>query len=185
MQITETNRYRKFARRALIWITEGYRPIAFIPLLLAITHWAAGEQIMITVAAVLPAAAVLLSLFPDRRVNSHDTDALQRSYKNAEHWLEEKLRDDTSSGARFAVLALKFDRLDLLEDRLGFAMDDSILEDFCARLEAILRTGDFIVRGKRSDFLVCVSGVRAPESENLLHLARRIQTCLDEPFCNA
>ncbi|SMX25391.1 Phytochrome-like protein cph2 [Boseongicola aestuarii] len=173
---------RQQARRLVGWITAGYRPIAFIPLLLAATHWAAGEQTMIAVAAVLPAAAVLLSLFPERRFTSQSVFAAPFPIEAAEAWLQGQFSVEGRELRQIAVMAIKFDSLDLLEERLGFPMDDTIVEEFSNRLGKILRQGDLIARGKKSDILVCLGGMQAPESENLLHLSRRIQTCLDEPI---
>lgn len=169
-------------QKAVAWITAGYRPIAFIPLLLAATHWAAGEQTMIAVAAVLPAAAVLLSLFPERHFQPHAGQTAPYPLEAAEAWLASRISDPDADLAQTAVMAIKVDGLDLLEERLGFSMDDTIMEEFSNRLTKTLRQGDLVTRGNKSDFLVCLSGVRAPESENLLHLSRRIQSCLDEPI---
>lgn len=174
--------FRNQARKLVAWITAGYRPIAFIPLLLAGTNWAAGEQTMIAVAAVLPAAAVLLSLFPERRFNAQSGLGAPFPLETAEAWLQGQFLAEGRELKQIAVMAIKFDCLDLLEERLGFPMDDTIIEEFSNRLGKILRQGDLIARGKKSDILVCLAGMRAPESENLLHLSRRIQTCLDEPI---
>lgn len=179
---SDLKRNKKIGRKIVAWITAGYRPIAFIPLLLAATHWVAGEQIMIAVAAVLPAAAVLLSLFPERPFTSHLRPTTPYPLEVAEAWLESRISDTDSELTQVAVMAIKVDGLDLLEERLGFSMDDTIMQEFSSRLGKILRQSDLVTRGKKSDFLVCLSGMRAPESENLLHLSRRIQSCLDEPI---
>jgi len=166
------------------WIKMGFRPIAFIPFLLAATYWLAGEQTMTVVAAVLPASAVILSLFSDRRNNTGSALSSLNSLETALAWLEERLNGTGSEPSQTAVMSIKFDNLDLLEERLGIPMDDAIMDEFLARLKTHVRDGDLVSRGKKSDFLVCLTGMRAPESESLLHLSRRIQSCLDQPFRN-
>lgn len=169
-------------RRFVNWVTLGYRPIAFIPFSLAATYWLAGERTMILVAAILPAAAVILSLFPDRRSVPADTQVFIRSLKSIEAWFQNHLQDNKNALSQTAVMSLKIDNLDQLEERLGISMDDAILDEFANRVIGTVRNDDVVVRGKKSDLLIFLTNVRAPESENLLHLSRRIQSCLDEPF---
>ena len=169
-------------RRFVKWVMFGYRPIAFIPFLLAATYWIAGGQTLILVATVLPAAAIILSLFADRRGVPGDTRQTGNSLKAIESWFDDHLQQDESVVSQAAVMSLKIDNLAHLEERLGIPMDDTLLDEFSSRITGTLRKNDVVVRGKKSDLLIFLKQVRAPESENLLHLARRIQTCLDDPF---
>ncbi len=172
------------ARKFLLWAMSGYRPIALIPFLLVATYWMAGEQTMTMVAAVLPASAIILSLVADRRQRGGSGGSAINSVEMAEIWLEKHLLQDEPLRYQTAVMSVAIDNLDELEDRLGIQMDEAIMADFATRLRQFVRRGDLVTRGMKSDFLICLPGMRAPESENLLHLSRRIQSCLDEPFHN-
>ena len=182
MQDKNATSIKRKSRRLVNWITLGYRPVAFIPFLLAATYWLAGEHTMILVAAILPAAAVILSLFPDRQMLPSDAPPVLRPLKTVEAWFQAHLEGDDVALGQTAVMSLKIDNLEALEDRLGIPMDDAILDEFANRVIDTVRVGDAVARGKKSDLLVFLTRVRAPESENLLHLSRRIQSCLDEPF---
>ncbi|NNL17833.1 MAG: EAL domain-containing protein, partial [Boseongicola sp.] len=164
------------------WITHGYRPIAFIPYFLAATYWLAGGQTMTLVATIFPAAAVLLSLFTDRNAPPEHAPTGLRSLQSIDAWFQDHLQSGGATLAQTAVASLKIDNLENLEERLGIPMDDAILDEFANRVINTVRNGDVVVRGKKSDLLIFLTRVRAPESENLLHLSRRIQSCLDEPF---
>ena len=61
-------------------------------------------------------------------------------------------------------------------------MHETILSELAERLRGLIRQDDMIGRGSQTDFLICLSDIRPPESENLLHLAHRLQATLDAPF---
>ena len=171
-------------RKALTWILTGFRPVILMPIALAATYWTAGGATMTILAAVLPAFIVLLSILVDRRAGRADHPSPITSSDTAETFLEEPLIGGDETIRQLAVLAISVDNLELLEERVGKPMDEAILLELHERLSKFVRREDFVSRGIKSDFLVCITGLKPPESENLLHLSRRIQGCLDDPFEN-
>jgi len=140
---------------------------------------------MIALAAIVPAAAIVFSHMLDRRFSERnivDGATGLGLVKNAEHWLEERLLKPTSPTLNIALMAISIDDLSSLEDRVGVPMHETILSELAERLGGLIRQDDMIGRGSDTDFLICLSDIRPPESENLLHLARRLQATLDAPF---
>ncbi|MEK6216730.1 MAG: diguanylate cyclase, partial [Boseongicola sp.] len=172
-------------RKALYWSVSGYRPIAVLPSIILASFWAGGEQAMIALAAIVPAAAIVFSHMLDRGISERnvvDGATGLGLVKNAEHWLEERLLKPASPTLNIALMAISIDDLSSLEDRVGVPMHETILSELAERLGGLIRQGDMIGRGSDTDFLICLSDIRPPESENLLHLARRLQAMLDPPF---
>ena len=180
-KIAESNGFN--ARNAVFWLVAGYRPIALIPFFLVATYWLAGEHTMTVVAAVLPASAVILSLLANRHLDETGSGLTTRSLETAETWLNNRM-ENAEERAKATVMSVTVDNLDRLEERVGVAMNDAIIAELGFRLREHLRGADLVTRGMKSDFLICLDDIRSPESESLLHLSRRLQTCLDEPFRN-
>lgn len=172
-------------RKALYWLVSGYRPIALLPSIILASFWIVGEQAMIAIAAVVPAASIIVSHMWERRISEQSavdgTTGLGFA-KNAEHWLEERLLKAKSPTLNIALMAISIDDLSSLEDRVGVPMHETILSELAERLRGLIRQDDMIGRGSQTDFLICLSHIRPPESENLLHLAHRLHATLDAPF---
>ncbi|MGI9394575.1 MAG: putative bifunctional diguanylate cyclase/phosphodiesterase [Boseongicola sp.] len=172
-------------RKALYWLVSGYRPMALLPSVILGSFWIGGVQAMIVIAAVSPAASIVISLVFARR--GADNQAIDSAtglglVENAENWLETKLLTAKSPTHNIALMAISIDDLDSLEDRIGVPMHETILSELAERLGGLIRQGDMIGRGSHTDFLICLADIRPPESENMLHLARRLQAMLDAPF---
>ena len=172
-------------RKTLYWFLSGYRPFALLPSIILASFWIGGERAMIAVAAIVPAASILVLHMLDRRFA--DRDAVDGAtglgfVRSAENWLETRLLKPNSPTQNIALMAISVDDLDLLEDRVGVSMHETILGELAGRFGGLIRQIDMIGRGSRADFLVCLADIRPPESENLLQLARRLQATLDEPF---
>ena len=172
-------------RKALYWLVSGYRPMALLPSIILGSYWIGGVRAMIVIAAIVPATSIVISLMLDRRNvarNAVDGATGLGFVENAENWLENKLLTTKSPKQNIALMAISIDDLDSLEDRIGVPMHETILSELAERLGELIRQGDMIGRGSHTDFLICLADIRPPESENLLHLARRLQATLDAPF---
>jgi len=172
-------------RKTLYWFLSGYRPIALLPAIILASFWIGGERAMIAVAAIVPAASILVLHILDRRFAGRETvdGATGLGFvRSAENWLELRLLKANSPAQNTALMAISVDDLDLLEDRVGVSMHETILGELAERFGGLIRQDDMIGRGSRADFLVCLADIRPPESENLLQLAQRLQATLDAPF---
>ena len=172
-------------RKALHWLVSGYRPFAFLPLIILSGYWIGGEETMIGIAAIVPASFIVIAQMLDRRfleIDGVDGATGLGLVRNAENWLETRLLNTPSTMPNVALMAISIDDLDRLEDRVGMPMHETILSELADRLRELIRKDDMIGRGSRTDFLICLSDIRPPETENLLHLAHRLQATLDAPF---
>ena len=79
-----------------------------------------------------------------------------------------------------ALILLDLDRFKLINESLGHAIGDRVLEAVARRLETCLRPGDTVARFGGDEFAVLLDGVRAPDEARAI--AERIDGALREPF---
>jgi diguanylate cyclase (GGDEF)-like protein len=92
--------------------------------------------------------------------------------------LDEALRPGRR-GTGVAVLCLRVNRLDVVNEGFGRAAGDRMLAEVAARLSTALRPGDMLARFGGNEFVVL--GVNVGE-EGSVDLAERLHGCLGEPF---
>lgn len=81
--------------------------------------------------------------------------------------------------ARFAVLFLDLDRFKIINDSLGHAFGDRVLQLVAARLQSCLRRVDVLCRLGGDEFVVYLHGANADACEMV---AQRIQEEMHRPF---
>jgi len=79
-----------------------------------------------------------------------------------------------------ALILVDLDRFKVINESLGHAAGDRLLEAVGRRLETCLRPGDTVARFGGDEFAVLVDGF--PESDGASRIADRIQTALRIPF---
>ncbi len=84
-----------------------------------------------------------------------------------------------SSGPGIAVLRLRMNRLDVVNEGFGRATGDRVLAEAAARLSEAIRPGDTLARSGGSEFLVLSSTVG---EQGAWELAERLRAALAEPF---
>ena len=171
--------------RVLAWLATDLRALAAIPLLLIAIYWAAGPDRMLLVAALLPAFVAIGHVAMERRARGNgqrDPATGIESRQAAERWLERQLIRADATDRSFAVMAIALDDADSIADRVGPGMRDAILAEMSARFAALIRGEDLLASGQPGVFLVCLADIRAPETDNLLQLANRLKTTLEQPF---
>lgn len=157
----------------------------FVPMISLAAFWLGGEIALIITAVVLPA---LMALTGQIRLQTNarywETDSLTGTAlrDGLITWADERHELAKKANREVAVLCIVIDDIDALEDRFGRAMRDSVLVETADRLRHFMRDEDLIAR-VGSGFAIGLCNVRAPETENLLQLSRRIQSVFDEPFC--
>jgi diguanylate cyclase (GGDEF)-like protein len=123
----------------------------------------------------------------DRLTSLPDREELSRLLGHALSWRRQP-------GDLVAVLYLDIDRFRDLNARLGRRAGDALLRQFAARVNACLRTGDFIAQAGTLDagtlarlgsdeFVVVLTNLDRPEGA--ARVARRILDALDEGFLAA
>jgi diguanylate cyclase (GGDEF)-like protein len=108
-----------------------------------------------------------LTRLPNRRQALRHLDRLlDRGKRNESH---------------FAVLSIDLDGFKPVNDRLGHAAGDRLLESIGARLSESVRVGDLVARMGGDEFLVILREEEKLAAEALLELARRVQTAIAQP----
>lgn len=80
----------------------------------------------------------------------------------------------------YAVLFLDFDRFKMINDSLGHAEGDKLLQFIARRLEAATRTGDLVARLGGDEFIVLLSELA--EETDAVEIAERMQTGFERSF---
>ncbi len=80
----------------------------------------------------------------------------------------------------YAVLFLDFDRFKMVNDSLGHAEGDQLLNQIARRLESSTRTGDLTARLGGDEFVILLSEMLA--QSDAVQVAERIQNDLKKPF---
>jgi diguanylate cyclase (GGDEF)-like protein len=181
MSLTDTT-FAKKAVHALstlqVWI--------YLPAICLIAFWLGGEIGLIITAVAVPS---FMALTGQIRVQ---TDAMYGEKDPLTHtalrdgliaWADDRHALSQRTNREIAVLCIAIDDIDALEDRFGRGMRDSVLVETADRLQHFMRDEDLVAR-VGSGFAIGICNVRAPETENLLQLSRRIQSIFDEPFCD-
>ncbi len=94
--------------------------------------------------------------------------------------LIDSLRRALDSQQTHAVLFLDFDGFKLINDSLGHTVGDELLIALARRLKNELRLSELVARLGGDEFTVLVPG--AASLEQVLGVARRLQTSLNQPF---
>ncbi|HML91624.1 EAL domain-containing protein [Methyloceanibacter sp.] len=97
-------------------------------------------------------------------------------HRHLEHALVRARRHDTT----MAVFGLDLDRFKHVNDTLGHATGDALLEEVAARLKENVRDSDVVGRMGGDEFAVVAENIAAPE--DAMRLARRICTALSAPY---
>jgi diguanylate cyclase (GGDEF)-like protein/PAS domain S-box-containing protein len=94
--------------------------------------------------------------------------------------IEQALTRSKLSGYSVAVLFVDLDRFKLINDSLGHAIGDVLLEQVAARFRAALRPGDVVGRFGGDEFVVVCESIT--EELVAVAVAERLREALEEPF---
>jgi diguanylate cyclase (GGDEF)-like protein/PAS domain S-box-containing protein len=89
-------------------------------------------------------------------------------------------RVERQSGYQLAVLFLDCDRFKNVNDSLGHAIGDQLLQEVAQRLEASLRPGDVVARLGGDEFAILLENLQSPQDAEWV--AIRINQALIRPF---
>jgi diguanylate cyclase (GGDEF)-like protein/PAS domain S-box-containing protein len=99
---------------------------------------------------------------------------------NRTQFLEALRRElEGTDGKEIAVLFLDLDRLKIVNDSLGHAAGDHVLQEVARRFRATTRSAEMVARFGGDEFMFLVRGVRCEEDAK--RAAQRILATLDDP----
>lgn len=169
--------------RALSRALPVARVMAVLPLSLLCGFWAFGETALVIGALVVPLALILLGGGRGGHgVPGAALTAATASRADLTAWLDTSLTGRPRRGGQVAVLTLLIDDLPGIESRLGRMAGRAVLNAMRRRLSTLLRQDDLVAHLDDDILAIGLSNVRAPETETLLVLARRLQSATDTPF---
>ncbi len=94
--------------------------------------------------------------------------------------IEHALLEAAHSASHLAVLSVDLDNLKFINDSLGHAAGDRLLQAVAQRLRTLLREEDVLARLGGDNFLLLITQLR--QVRDAASLAERIQIALDEPI---
>ncbi|MEO8289520.1 MAG: EAL domain-containing protein [Gaiellaceae bacterium] len=173
-------------RAGALELDQDYAPIA-----------ASAQKAFLPIAAVLEGVLILLylSLFPalrrvtkmlDRHVSEVEHQALHDALTGLPNRIlfrdrvEQALKVAEREGTGVGVMIMDLDRFKEVNDTLGHAVGDLLLQEFATRVQGALRDGDTVARLGGDEFAVIAPGPRDPATA--LHIAERIRRRMEQPF---
>lgn len=100
--------------------------------------------------------------------------------KALEMLVDEQLRDALRQNGTFGALYLDMDGFKAINDTLGHAAGDRVLQDSADRIRSCIRAQDTVVRMGGDEFAIFLPNPQAPET--LDRIAERLLNAFREPF---
>ncbi|MCM2257162.1 MAG: PAS domain S-box protein [Vicinamibacteria bacterium] len=92
--------------------------------------------------------------------------------------LQDRLQDAALLGRSLQVLFLDLDRFKAVNDTLGHAMGDRLLQQVATRLRQCVREDDLVVRMGGDEFVLLLSQIRPADA---VSVAKKLLACIEEP----
>jgi diguanylate cyclase (GGDEF)-like protein len=150
----------------------------------------ANLDALLTLVVTVPLAATLFSVRRWRdaarvertlaRMSLHDPLTGLPNRLFLREWLGSTRTKTTRGGGRTALLFCDLDKFKLVNDTHGHEVGDQLMVSVAARLRALLRPGDRVVRYGGDEFVIVCTDLASPSTAE--RLARQVITALEEPF---
>jgi diguanylate cyclase (GGDEF)-like protein len=162
------------------WLISAYPPEGWNPT----PWWRTRNGAFGLLVSVLSALASFRILYDRQRIRLlAGLDPLTRlpNRRQALRHLERLLDRGTRNGSHFALLSIDLDGFKPVNDRLGHAAGDRLLETIGARLGDSVRAGDLAARMGGDEFLLILREEQTLADDLLLDLARRVESAIAQP----
>ncbi|NJN88167.1 MAG: EAL domain-containing protein [Leptolyngbyaceae cyanobacterium SL_7_1] len=145
-------------------------------------RWSASEEsILVAIAASIGGAIKRQHTEEQMRYQAfHDSLTGLPNRTLFDHCLSQSLLQAQHSGELMAVMFLDLDRFKTINDTLGHAVGDQLLQETTLRLRACLREEDTIARWGGDEFTIVLPNLKTPE--DVTKIAQRITNALKPAF---
>ncbi len=92
----------------------------------------------------------------------------------------QSIKKSSRDNHQMAILFLDLDRFKNVNDSLGHAVGDELLQEVATRLFSTLRNNDTISRNGGDEFVVVLEELK--DTDEVIHVAKKIISCLTETF---
>jgi diguanylate cyclase (GGDEF)-like protein/PAS domain S-box-containing protein len=114
-----------------------------------------------------------------QRLATHDALTGLANRTSLQERLTQEIQLSARSGRAFAMLFIDLDRFKVINDTLGHAVGDALLQEVAKRLHACLRGGDLAARVGGDEFVIGLFSIAHPEHAG--HVARKVLEALSQP----
>lgn len=172
---------RRLQARARAALT-GPGILAVLPALVLAGFWLGGEGALLLIALGVPVCLALCgTLAPAAPANDRRRDP-ETDEDGFDAAVDAAVRRAMQTSRRTGCILLALDDYDALCDRFGAAATDRLMTQATDRLSAALRGRDTVTRIEDNVFAVCIAPVRQLDLGNMLQMAKRLQSTLEEPM---
>ena len=172
-------------RKRVFAVLTGPPALAFIPAFSLASFWFGGEGALLVMAALLPAAYLLLGGF-SATLNHFQQRSSARNGILTRTAMAERCEmifgQAVESIQHTCIHVIEVEGFSDLVDRFGPTVGDIVIEQLSDRLTGVMRDGDVIGQIGDARFAVCVKPVRHLSLELCIQLAGRLQAAAEEPI---
>ncbi|PVA10231.1 diguanylate cyclase [Pelagivirga sediminicola] len=154
--------------------------LAFLPALALGGFWLGGEGILIIVALGVPLCLAASGVLT-RTASAPPADS-RMAEDGFDRAINQAVRVAVQTSRRTGCILLGLDDYIALRDRFGADTCDALMSQLTDRLRSVLRSRDIVCRIEESVFAVCIAPVRQLDLGNMLHMAGRLQSALEDPI---
>lgn len=115
-----------------------------------------------------------------QRLARFDTLTALPNRRQFDEYLDQAITRVRRSGRPLALMFLDIDHFKSINDSLGHAGGDQVLQEFAWRLHASVRDNDFVARLAGDEFVILLEDIESAEEAS--GVARKIITAIGEPF---
>ncbi len=169
-------------RAGLREMLSGPAILALLPALVLGGFWLGGEDMLIMIAVGFPICLAFSGVLWPVLPSSHQPGESELGEEGFDQAINTAVRGAVETSRRTGCILLELDEYSALRDRFGGGTIDAMMLHLTDRLRSALRSRDTVCRIEENIFAVCVAPVRQLDLGDMLHMAGRLQSTLEEPI---
>ncbi|MCQ0091112.1 bifunctional diguanylate cyclase/phosphodiesterase [Roseovarius sp. M141] len=169
-------------RASLREMQTGPAILAFLPALVLCGFWLGGEDMLIMIALGFPICLAFSGVFWPTLFSPRRSPASEPGEEGFDQAINAAVRNAVETSRRTGCILLELDEYDALLGRFGDGTCDAMMTQLTDRLRSALRSRDAVFRVEQNIFAICVAPVRQLDLGDMLHMAGRLQSTLEDPI---